>query len=124
MATGTLIAESIRAGASLDDPSIVVRAIDRVAAANLSGSQREAGFPEQWTLLRFEVADADAERLAEALAGVLGDGWYADFHTADETFVVFAGRVCRYATGDAAGRTEAEAAARDRGVPDAQLDWP
>ena len=51
-------------------------------------------------------------------------GWYVDFHTAAETFVVFAGRIFRYATGDADGRAEAEAHARARGVPDAQIDWP
>jgi hypothetical protein len=51
-------------------------------------------------------------------------GWYADLHTDRESFVVFSGRVFRYPRGDAAGRAEAEAHARDRGVPEAQLDWP
>jgi hypothetical protein len=56
---------------------------------------------------------------------VLEDGgWYVDFHSPEETFVVFAGRVCRYRRGDERGRAEAEAYARARGVPQAQLDWP
>ena len=51
-------------------------------------------------------------------------GWYADLHTEHESFVVFAGRVFRYRSDDAAARAQAEAYARARGVPDAQLDWP
>ena len=51
-------------------------------------------------------------------------GWYADLHTAERSFVVFCGRVVGYARDDAAGRAAAEAFARDRGVPDAQIDWP
>ena len=48
-------------------------------------------------------------RLAEALADVLGDfGWYADLHTGDESFVVYADHVFRYPKGDAAGRAEAQ----------------
>jgi len=48
-------------------------------------------------LLCFEVSEADVERLADALAAALdGFGWYVDFRTAQETFVVFAGRVFRY----------------------------
>ena len=53
-----------------------------------------------------------------------GFGWYVDLHTADESFVVFASRVFRYARGDAAGRAAAESHARANGVPDAQIDWP
>jgi len=56
---------------------------------------------------------------------VLDDsGWYVDFRSADETFVVFAGRVFRYRRRDKRRRAEAEAYARARGVPQAQLDWP
>jgi hypothetical protein len=124
LATGTLIAESLRVGASLDVP-LAVRAVERVAPTNLSERQRAAGLPERWTLLHFEVDDAEAERLADALAPALDDvGWYVDFHTAEESFVVFAGRVCRYARDDTEGRAAAEAAARERDVPDEQIDWP
>jgi hypothetical protein len=104
---------------------MTVHEIERVEPGNLSAAQSAAGFPPQWTLLRFEVPDAAAEGLANALATALEDfGWYVDFHTARETFVVFAGCVFRYVTGDIDGRTAAEAYAREHGVPDAQIDWP
>jgi hypothetical protein len=38
--------------------------------------------------------------------------------------VVYAGQVFRYPRGDAAGRAEAVAYGRARGVPEDQLDWP
>ena len=125
MATGTLIAESIRQGETLSDLALTVHEIERVAPTNISTEQRSAGIPPQWTLLRFEVPDGDAQRLGDALAAVLDSfGWYADFHTEKETFVVFTGQVFRYPTGDARGRSAAEAYAREHGVPDSQLDWP
>lgn len=103
---------------------LTVREVERMAAANLSDEQRAAGVPEHWTLLHFELADEDAPRLAEGLAAVMDRvGWYANVDTAGEIFVVFANRVFRYARDDAAGRAEAEAYGRERGVPDAQLDW-
>ncbi|MGZ6672634.1 MAG: hypothetical protein ACXVFM_09830 [Solirubrobacteraceae bacterium] len=71
------------------------------------------------------MADAKAPAFAEALAGVLAEpGWYADLHTVDESFVVFAGRVFRYPIGDREGRAAAEAHARTRRVPEPQIDWP
>jgi hypothetical protein len=71
------------------------------------------------------IDDHDAPALASALADVLDDsGWYVDFRSAGETFVVFAGCVFRYRRGDERRRAEAEAYARARGVPQAQLDWP
>jgi hypothetical protein len=123
MATGTLITESLRNDALLEIP-LRVRRVERVEPTNISPEQTAAGLPGTWTLLHFAVDDADAPRLAEELASALQDfGWYVDFHTAAESFVVFAGRVFRYPTGDAAARAEAEAFGRDRGVPQAQLDW-
>src|SRR3954451_4877524 len=114
MATGTLVAESIAVGRELHGLDLVLRGIQRVA-----------GIPERWTLLRFDVADATAASFAEALAGVLDEpGWYADLHTVDESFVVFAGRVFRYPLGDREGRAAAEAHAREHGVPEPQIDWP
>jgi hypothetical protein len=119
-----VIAESIRVGAVLDGRGFVVREIRRVDAG-LSDGQRAAGLPERWTLIGFDVVDDRAAELASALAAALDTpGWYADLHTADRSFVVFAGRVFSYARDDAAGRAAAEAFARDRGVPDAQIDWP
>ncbi len=119
--TGTLIAESLRVGAVLDQLVLVVRKISRADVGDV-----DAGQPLTWTFLEFEAADEDASRLAEALSESLdpGVGWYCDFRTATETFVVFGGRVFRYLRGDRAGRSEAEAYGRSVGVPDSQLDWP
>jgi hypothetical protein len=50
-------------------------------------------------------------------------GWYSHFNLNGETFVVYAGRVFRYPSGDKAGRTEAEDYGRSVGVPEPQLDW-
>ena len=60
------------------------------------------------------------------LSGALDErlGWYCDFRSATETYVVFSQRVFRYPRGDAPGREEAEAHARSVGVPESQLDWP
>jgi hypothetical protein len=124
MASGTLIAESLRVGTVLDGAGFAVTEIRRVAA-DLSASQRAAGLAETWTLVAFELADEHAGQLANALAAALDEpGWYADLHTAEHTFVVFSGRVFGYGREDAAGRAAAEAFARDHGVPDAQIDWP
>ena len=124
MASGTLIAESVRIGAALDTIPFTATRIERVCA-ELSPAQRSNRLPEMWTLVGLEVADGEAARLADALAGVLDTpGWYADLHTADRSFVVFPGSVLAYAHGDTAGRAKAEAYARAHGVPDAQIDWP
>jgi hypothetical protein len=60
--------------------------------------------------------------LSHALASEAG--WYCDYRSDTETFVVFADRVFRYARGDPAGRAAAADYARSVGVPVAQLDWP
>lgn len=121
MIEGTLIAESIRAGAELGGVRLVTRKISRSAVGDAS-----AGQPELWTLIEFEADEPDAGPLADALAKVLDreHGWYADFRSPDETFVVYAGRVFRYPRGDGAGRAEAMAYGRSMGVPEDQLDWP
>ncbi len=121
MIEGTLIPESIRVGEELGGVRIVTRKIRRAAAGDVTARQ-----PEFWTLIEFEADERDAEALAEALAKVLDrqHGWYADFRTPDETFVVFAGRVFRYRRGDSLGRGEAAAYGRAVGVPESQLDWP
>jgi hypothetical protein len=125
VATGTLVAESMMVGAGLQGLDVTLRGIERVEPQDISADQRESGVPARWTLLRFDVADHKAPAFAEALAGVLDEpGWYADLHTVDESFVVFAGRVFRYPIGDREGRGAAEAHARRRGVPESQLDWP
>lgn len=121
MMEGTLIAESIRVEAALDGLRMVTRRISRSAAGDTS-----VGQPEFWTFIEFEAEESDAGTLADALATVLDKqhGWYTDFRTPDETFVVYAGRVFRYPRGDSSGRAEAAAYGRSVGVPEQQLDWP
>ncbi len=120
MIRGTLVCESLRVGSALDGLDWTIRSIRRVGVASASADQ-----PGRWTLFDFEVPDEAGERLASDLSGVLDEpGWYVDFSTAAEKFIVFAGRVFRYPLGSAAGRAEAADYARSRGVPEAQLDWP
>ncbi len=124
MATGTLIMESIRLGAPLDDAPFTATRVERVRA-DLSDHQRANELAETWTLVAFEIEDDRGAPFAASLAQVLDTpGWYADLHTDDRSFVVFAGRVFAYARDNADGRAQAEAHARAHGVPDAQIDWP
>ena len=118
---GTLIAESLRVGSSVEGLALTVRKISRADVGDV-----DAGQPLTWTFVEFEADDSDAERLADALSGVLetAGGWYCDFRNDQETFVVFSGRVFRYPRGDRARRSEAEEHGRSVGVPEAQLDWP
>lgn len=121
MIEGTLIAESIRVGAKLDRVRLVTRRIHRAAAGDVS-----AGQPELWTFIEFETEEPAATALADALAQALDrrHGWYADFHTPEDTFVVYSSRVFRYPRGDGPGRAVAMAYGRAMGVPENQLDWP
>jgi hypothetical protein len=117
--TGTLVAESLRAGAELDAP-LAVRRVRRVDAGDPL-----VGQPVVWTLVEFVVAEELVELLIDQLQEALAPGpWYCDLASDRETVVVFAGRIFRYHRGDGSGRAEAEAHARATGVPEAQLDWP
>ena len=117
--TGILLAESLRTNAPLDAPSLRVRRIWRTDAGDPA-----AGQPLTWTFIEFEIPDDRIEVFAEALADALEpEVWYCDFHSEDETFVVFADRVFRYPRGDKSGRESAEDYARSVGVPEAQVDW-
>jgi hypothetical protein len=117
---GVLIAKSLRAGANLENLRLVVSKISRF--------QPEGSTPDQpgtWTTLDFEADEADAGELAQMFASVIDrPGWYVDFRSPTETFVVFPGRVFRYPRGDATGRAEAEAHSRQLAIPAVQLDWP
>lgn len=121
MIEGALIAESFRVGAELGGMRLVARKVSRVARGDTA-----AGQPELWTVIEFEADERDAAVLADALAKVLRQrgGWYADFRTPRETFVVFASRIFRYPRGDSPGRAEAAGYGRSLGVPESQLDWP
>jgi hypothetical protein len=122
VAAGSLIAESLRLNIPLEHMPLDVRKVTRIGPLdNVSHTQ-----PKVWTFIEFSVADDRAPELAESLSHVLDDelGWYCDFRTEHETFVVFAGRIFRYPRSDPVGRATAAAHARAVGVPDAQIDWP
>jgi hypothetical protein len=121
MLVGGLIAESLHVGSVLEGVTLRVTRISRADVGDL-----DAGQPLTWTFLDFEAADEEAERLARTLEGVLerNGGWYCDFRTDAESFVVFADRTFRYPRGDTVGRAAAADHARSVGVPEAQLDWP
>ncbi|MGA5508283.1 hypothetical protein [Streptomyces umbrinus] len=120
MLEGVLIAESLRAGAQLTGIPLRITKLTRVEMTDPGQHQ-----PRIWTLLDFAADELDAERLADQLASCLSStgGWYTDFHTSRETFVVFADKVFRYARGQAEGRREAQDYGRSVGVPEQQLDW-
>ncbi len=119
--SGVLIAESILKSSPLEGVTLHVRRISRADVGDVS-----AGQPLTWTLIEFGAEDRVLPDLLEALSRSLDPavGWYCDFRTAEETFVVFAGHSFRYVRGDAEGRSRAEAHGRSVGVPEAQLDWP
>ena len=115
------MAESLRLGAVFEVPDLMLtRVVRRDASGSATSSQ-----PSVWTFLEFEAEDEVAGRLADALAAALvaDGGWYANFTVGDEHVVVFAGRVFRHRSGDRSGRAEAEAYARQAGVPTHQMDW-
>lgn len=119
MVAGILIAESLRVGAELDAVPLRVK---RIVRADVGSPP--AGQPQVWTIVHFEADDDRAEHLGEALSAALEEGpWYVDFATADETFVVFAGKVFSFPRGDDAGRASATAHAVTMGIPEDQLDW-
>jgi len=121
MARGILVAESLKAGATLSGTPLALISITRVDAGD-----ETVGQPRTWTMIEFDVADHEAPSLARRLSQVIDPqlGWYCDFRTESETFVVFGGKEFQYQRGDAAARAEVEAHARSVGVPTAQLDWP
>jgi len=117
---GVLVAESLRTGAVLAGVPPRVTKIARIEVPRAAPGQ-----PRQWTLIDFAADEHDAERLADLLAAALAPtgGWYVNYSTAEEAFVVFPGRIFRYVRGDLGGREQAEIHARSLGIPEAQLDW-
>ena len=114
---GVLIGESLKLGAVLDGIALTVKKISRVEIG-------DADVPV-WTFIEFEAPADQAGQVADGLSRALDGqlGWYCDFRSADETFVVFADRVFRYPRGDTKRRAEAIDYGRLVGVPDEQLDW-
>ena len=64
MIDGTLIAESLRVGANLENLKLTVRKISRYRAEGTTPDQ-----PDIWCVLDFEADEADAADLAQAFAG-------------------------------------------------------
>ncbi len=119
MIEGTLITESLRVGTNLQDLQLAVRKISRYRAQGTTPDQ-----PAIWTVLEFEAEEACAGELARAFADVLDQpGWYVNFESPAESFVVFPGRIFRYPRGDQAGRAQAQAHGRRLAIPESQLDW-
>ena len=119
MLEGTLIAESLRVGTTLAGLNLTVRKISRYRAGGTTPDQ-----PDIWTTLEFEADDSDARELAEVFAEALDQpGWYVNFQSPAESFVVFPGKIFRYPRGDATGRAAAKAHGRQLAIPEPQLDW-
>ena len=118
---GVLLAESLRRDVALETVDLDVWKISRADAGD-----EAAGQPRVWTFIHFHAPPAGADRLADRLSEALDPvgGWYCDFRSEHDTFVVFGGRVFRYPRGDRGRRVEVEAYARSVGVPEPQLDWP
>lgn len=108
---------------SLADPSV----LDRLHVTRAESWQVQNAAPYQppvWTANWFKTDDEHADALAEALSQALKpQGWYINAATAEWLYVIFPGRVFKYARGDAAGRAAAQQYARELGIPEAQLDW-
>jgi hypothetical protein len=118
MATGVLIAESMRVGSELAGLPLTVDSVSRIAIPDPAACQ-----PAVWTLISFET-DVDPSDAAARLSEVLDTpGWYVALNTDDEVFVAFTGKVFRYSVGDSASRAIVADYARSVGVPDSQLDW-
>ena len=120
MALGYLLVESMRPGTQLEGLPLTLRKIQRYRVRSATPDQ-----PSVWTTVEFDFPEEEAGRLAEALAAVLDErgGWYSHFNAKGETFVIYAGRVFRYTSGDKAARADAEEYGRSVGVPEPQLDW-
>lgn len=119
MIEGTLLAESLRVGTSLADLNLTVRKISRYRVPGATSDQ-----PGIWTSLEFTADEGRADELAQTFADALDQpGWYVNFESPTESFVMFPGRVFRYPRGDAAGRAQAQAYGRQLAIPEPQLDW-
>ncbi len=118
MIEGTLIMESLRTGTALADLGLTVQRISRYRAGGATPGQ-----PGIWATLDFEADEARAEELAGVFAEVLAQpGWYVNFQTPAESFIIFPGRIFRYPRGR--GRQGGGPGPRPPApIPDPQLDW-
>jgi hypothetical protein len=120
MVSGYVIAESMRTGSRLEGIPLSLKKIERYTVPSATSDQ-----PGVWTVIEFEFAESEVERVISLLAEVLEEegGWYSDINFEDEKIVIFAGKVFRYARGDQAARAKAQLYGREHGCPEPQLDW-
>jgi hypothetical protein len=119
MLTGALIMESLRVGAVVEDPGLVVRRLSRTSPVDVTTQQ-----PPVWTLMEFDSDAADPRLLAEDLAAALDSpGWYANLYSEGQVYVIFRNKVFRYDREDDVGHDRAVAYAQTVGVPLHQCDW-
>ena len=119
MLRGAVILESLRVGAVLDDPGLVVRRLSRASPAYVTPDQSAV-----WSLLEFDSDTADPDHLAEELSHWLDSpGWYANLYSDGQIYVIFPDRVFQYAREDDVRHGEALAYAQTVGVPIQQCDW-
>lgn len=119
MLAGVLITESLRHDVTLERLNLRV---DKIA--RWRNPDPAPGQPDTWTIVDFTSDRSDPTRLADQFAQALASpGWYVDFHTKDQKFVVFPDKTFVYRRDDDQSRAEAVAYARSVGVPDDQCDW-
>ncbi len=117
MYRGVLIKESLVELSVLDRLHIVDTEIVDI-------SSPADGQPAKWTVLTFEINDAQAAATAQTLADELSLGpWYVDFNNGERSYVVFSGHVFTYVRGDGPTLRATQAHARKQGVPESQIDW-
>jgi hypothetical protein len=77
-ASGALIGESLRVGASLEGVPIVVDKVVRADCGDVA-----VGQPLTWTFIEFQVAVEEVDAWAAKLSAVLDErqGWYCDFRS-------------------------------------------
>jgi hypothetical protein len=119
--SGTLLGESVRPEAPFEGVPLTVTRVHRKPT-----DDDRPDHPDYWTFIEFRAPADRALELADILSRVLiqEGGWYCDFRTPDEVFVVFHGKIFKYRRGDRPERAKAEAYGRLVGLPEAYLDWP
>ncbi len=114
---GVLLKESLADDGPLD-------LVDVVSVTMSKHQNTVSSQPNWWTEVHFEAdaerADEIAKRFSAALKPV---GWYLHYWTDSDVFVVFPGRVFKYAKGGGSTTEEAVAYGISVGVPKHQLDW-
>jgi hypothetical protein len=116
MLKGLLLRESLKDEGVLD--------LIRVTKTEVWDVENAADWqPKRWTAISFKGGSDRADEVAEAMSRAMKPVWYANFSTETHVYVIFEGRVFRYAKGDEEARAEVEAYAVSVGIPESQIDW-